>query len=144
MRCPNAALGYTVFTGQRGLARPSKSARLRDRAQPSDTVRVRYPHFAGLCYKRCAVEQGVQRVGGSELRGEVVAQAHDTPGRIADAAELERRVRSDPNGEPLAPAPAAHEDASRFCPVCSQRLESRRCKLICNVCGYYMSCADYY
>jgi hypothetical protein len=35
-------------------------------------------------------------------------------------------------------------DASRFCPVCSQRLESGRCKLICNVCGYYMSCADYY
>jgi hypothetical protein len=37
-----------------------------------------------------------------------------------------------------------HDDASRFCPVCSQRLESRRCKLICSVCGYYMSCADYY
>jgi len=36
------------------------------------------------------------------------------------------------------------EDASRYCPVCSQRLESRRCKLICNVCGYYMSCADFY
>jgi hypothetical protein len=36
------------------------------------------------------------------------------------------------------------EDASRYCPVCSQRLESRRCKLICPVCGYYMSCADYY
>jgi len=36
------------------------------------------------------------------------------------------------------------EDASRFCPVCSQRLESRRCKLVCSVCGYYMSCADYY
>jgi hypothetical protein len=35
-------------------------------------------------------------------------------------------------------------DASRFCPVCSQRLESRRCKLVCNACGYYMSCADYY
>jgi hypothetical protein len=35
------------------------------------------------------------------------------------------------------------EDASRYCPVCSQRLESRRCKLICNRCGYYMSCADY-
>jgi len=39
---------------------------------------------------------------------------------------------------------AAGEDASRYCPVCSQRLESRRCKLICPVCGYYMSCADYY
>jgi hypothetical protein len=43
------------------------------------------------------------------------------------------------------PIPAgAQEDASRYCPVCSQRLESRRCKLICAVCGYYMSCADYY
>ena len=37
-----------------------------------------------------------------------------------------------------------HEDVSRYCPVCSQRLESKRCKLICPVCGYYMSCADYY
>jgi len=36
------------------------------------------------------------------------------------------------------------EDASRYCPVCSQRLESRRCKLVCSVCGYYMSCSDYY
>ena len=36
------------------------------------------------------------------------------------------------------------EDASRYCPVCSRRLESRRCKLICAECGYYMSCADYY
>jgi len=36
------------------------------------------------------------------------------------------------------------EEPSRYCPVCSQRLESRRCKLICPVCGYYMSCADYY
>jgi len=39
---------------------------------------------------------------------------------------------------------ARTEDPSRYCPVCSQRLESRRCKLICAVCGYYMSCADYY
>jgi hypothetical protein len=41
-------------------------------------------------------------------------------------------------------APACYEDVSRYCPVCSQRLESRRCQLICSVCGYYMSCADYY
>ena len=39
---------------------------------------------------------------------------------------------------------APGDDVSRYCPVCSQRLESRRCKLICSVCGYYMSCADYY
>ena len=43
------------------------------------------------------------------------------------------------------PSPVARpEDPSRYCPICSQRLESRRCKLICSVCGYYMSCADCY
>jgi hypothetical protein len=31
-----------------------------------------------------------------------------------------------------------------FCPVCSLRLEQRKCKLFCDRCGYYMSCADYY
>jgi hypothetical protein len=31
-----------------------------------------------------------------------------------------------------------------FCPVCSQRLMALKCKLICEKCGYYMSCADYY
>jgi hypothetical protein len=36
------------------------------------------------------------------------------------------------------------EDAMLFCPVCSRRLTSRKCKLLCEQCGYYMSCADYY
>jgi hypothetical protein len=36
------------------------------------------------------------------------------------------------------------EEAMLFCPVCNARLLSRRCKLICERCGYYMSCADYY
>jgi hypothetical protein len=31
-----------------------------------------------------------------------------------------------------------------YCPLCSMRLEQRKCKLICTRCGYYMSCADYY
>jgi hypothetical protein len=31
-----------------------------------------------------------------------------------------------------------------YCPVCSIRLSELKCKLICNQCGYYMSCADYY
>jgi len=31
-----------------------------------------------------------------------------------------------------------------WCPVCSERLEQRKCKLFCSRCGYYMSCADYY
>jgi hypothetical protein len=35
-------------------------------------------------------------------------------------------------------------DAMLYCPVCSMKLESRKCKLFCAQCGYYMSCADYY
>ncbi len=31
-----------------------------------------------------------------------------------------------------------------YCPVCSLRLTERKCKLLCERCGYYMSCADYY
>jgi hypothetical protein len=31
-----------------------------------------------------------------------------------------------------------------YCPVCSTRLTELKCKLVCNKCGYYMSCADYY
>ena len=46
--------------------------------------------------------------------------------------------------DPHAEQSASQVDASQYCPVCSQRLESRRCKLICAVCGYYMSCSDYY
>ncbi len=38
----------------------------------------------------------------------------------------------------------AAENASLFCPVCSERLTPRKCKLICAACGYYMSCSDYY
>ena len=44
-----------------------------------------------------------------------------------------------------APAKAdAVEHHSLFCPNCSARLYSQRCKLLCAQCGYYLSCADYY
>ena len=36
------------------------------------------------------------------------------------------------------------EEPMLYCPVCNTRLTSRKCKLICEQCGYYMSCADYY
>jgi methionyl-tRNA synthetase len=42
------------------------------------------------------------------------------------------------------PALADSEEAMLYCPVCSMKLESRKCKLFCTQCGYYMSCADYY
>ena len=35
------------------------------------------------------------------------------------------------------------EVPSLYCPVCSARLASRSCKLICTTCGYYMSCSDF-
>lgn len=36
------------------------------------------------------------------------------------------------------------EEPMLYCPVCSIRLSERKCKLFCERCGYYMSCADYY
>lgn len=43
------------------------------------------------------------------------------------------------------PPPKTGEDEPMlYCPVCSTRLNQRKCKLFCEKCGYYMSCADYY
>jgi Zn finger protein HypA/HybF involved in hydrogenase expression len=39
---------------------------------------------------------------------------------------------------------ADDQEPMLWCPVCSTRLEQRKCKLFCQKCGYYMSCADYY
>jgi len=71
-------------------------------------------------------DTGKQEPAPAGLRGEGVVASAGSGDHAAKAAESSR------------------EDASRFCPICSQRLESRRCKLVCSVCGYYMSCADYY
>jgi hypothetical protein len=80
----------------------------------------------GMCYNLRAVKDtGKQETAPAALRGAAVAES-----RGNTAAE-----------EMAAPG---HEDASRYCPICSERLESRRCKLVCSGCGYYMSCADYY
>jgi hypothetical protein len=38
----------------------------------------------------------------------------------------------------------AEELASSYCPRCSARLQQRKCKMICEACGYYMSCSDFY
>jgi len=76
-----------------------------------------------MCYNRPAVEHAVKP-------------------RVAPVEPEPAKSESSQAAKPNAQAPL--EDASRYCPVCSQRLESRRCKLICAVCGYYMSCADYY
>ena len=41
-------------------------------------------------------------------------------------------------------APKNEDEPMLYCPVCSTRLTPRKCKLICEQCGYYLSCADYY
>ena len=38
----------------------------------------------------------------------------------------------------------SEQEPMLHCPVCSRRLTERKCKLVCEQCGYYMSCADYY
>jgi hypothetical protein len=39
---------------------------------------------------------------------------------------------------------AAKDEPMVYCPVCGLRLSEQKCKLVCERCGYYMSCADYY
>jgi hypothetical protein len=51
---------------------------------------------------------------------------------MQDAEPRESAVRKDET-EPML-----------YCPVCSTRLAERKCKLFCEQCGYYLSCADYY
>ena len=47
--------------------------------------------------------------------------------------------------EPAIPEKVDDEESPMlFCPVCSTRLAGLKCKLVCEKCGYYMSCADYY
>ena len=81
----------------------------------------------GMCYNHRAVEHGAKQ--GVDPVSTEPAEA------VSGKAAQEKPRRSMATG---------NEDVSRYCPVCSQRLESLRCKLVCGVCGYYMSCADYY
>jgi len=84
-----------------------------------------------MCYNRPAVERAAKTPFG--------------PARPAGGSARSERGEIPPEeSAPVQGAASAYEDASRHCPVCSERLEARRCKLICLVCGYYMSCADYY
>jgi len=104
-----------------------------ERAKPSSLPPL--PRFDRLCYNGAAVERVAKSINACEVNEEWALQENS----------VAEQSRSNPSRfEAVSAGNARPEDASRYCPVCSQRLESRRCKLICNVCGYYMSCADYY
>jgi hypothetical protein len=99
----------------------------RQRFQCYFLLSILCPYPLPLCYNRPTVEHAAKLES-----AEVQAEPAQT------AAQSVASLQS--NASPVARA----EDPLRYCPVCSQRLEPRRCKLICSVCGYYMSCADYY
>jgi hypothetical protein len=85
-----------------------------------------------MCYKQRAVESTAKTPLEALASTSLSARPHTSgPAQVVAAKVFV---------QPL----AAGDDISRYCPVCSQRLISRRCKLLCTVCGYYMSCADYY
>jgi hypothetical protein len=49
-----------------------------------------------------------------------------------------------PEPDQGAPSQANDTEPMLYCPTCGTRLSERKCKLVCEKCGYYMSCADYY
>jgi hypothetical protein len=72
----------------------------------------------------------------------VEEQKHSGDLTSADAP-VQTRSAAAADGAASAASEASEEEAMLFCPLCSQRLDSRKCKLVCQGCGYYMSCADY-
>jgi hypothetical protein len=96
---------------------------------------MRFLGGGGLCYNRWAVSDiGERETSPGALRGVVATRSEEDGGDVRPPQKA--AITNDTRG--------CLEDVSRYCPVCSQRLESRRCKLVCGTCGYYMSCADYY
>ena len=63
--------------------------------------------------------------------------------KLTGMSRSEPSVAPRPGEPPTAPDPG---ELMRTCPVCGKPLAERKCKLYCPdpVCGYYLSCADFY
>ena len=67
--------------------------------------------------------------------------------RLTVAAPTEPRAGTPPGPAHPRRAPAADPgQLMRTCPVCGKELAERKCKLYCPdpMCGYFLSCADFY
>jgi hypothetical protein len=58
-------------------------------------------------------------------------------------AENQDEIRSEDERD-VCDATEIEKQTMLYCPVCSTRLAPLKCKPVCEQCGYYMSCADYY
>lgn len=64
---------------------------------------------------------------------------YDRPQQLTNLKQEPNRSASIKGGED----PLASTNYWDWCPRCSNRLESVKCKYMCRRCGYYMSCADF-
>jgi hypothetical protein len=63
-------------------------------------------------------------------------ESHERESRAQPPSQEECERKREPERD--------QEEAMLYCPVCNHRLTNHRCKLVCERCGYFMSCADYY
>jgi len=77
------------------------------------------------------------------IRFMLSARRFKLPTRMSD------QTRTDPSHTPCAapaskPAPSVHLTAPQVCPNCSATLQENHCKLVCALCGYFLSCSDFH